>query len=239
MVIQDSLISIVLISISIFSWMIYIILSFGLGIYTLIKICKRVKKDNLSKLQKYNVFTWGITYILLGFSFLFFILWYFFIQEIKLKEILDQLFVLFFNLAILIKIFNTEYTINKYKYYKGYYFSVILVILTIFSLILTPPIIRETALYQTIYLILFISGVSIYLLLFSVVAAKTKGEERITAIKFIIFPFLVVLGIVFLPVNVEVYYKNLLDYYFPYLLSPILMIIGMLLMYSTYRRNFQ
>lgn len=217
-------------------WIVCALISFGIGFFTLLKFFKRRKDPNLSFLQKTNISSWAMSYILIGLVIVLFVFWYYIITEESLRNTLDKIEVSLFHMAIFLKVFDTELTINKHKVYRGYYFSLISVILIVFAIIVPPYIIRQIFLYQIIYVFLFLSSISIYFLTFSYIAYKTSGEERKMAIRLIIFPFLVVVSIIFMPYNVEVYYQPLLYYDLLYLLPQILMASALILMYSTYYR---
>ena len=224
---------------SFFLWILCIIVAFLTGIYTLFKIKSRDNHPDISELQRINVITWGIAYVLMGFVLLLFTLWYYFIEDQILASIVDRILVFLFHIAIFIKILDTEYTINKHKIYKGYYCSFIVLGLAMFCLAVPPPVIRSIILYQYIYLGLFVSGISVYFISFLIASIKCQGEERKNAIKMLIFPIMIVLGVVFLPYNVEVYYQPLLYFDLIYLLPQILMISRLILMHSTYSSNLK
>lgn len=224
-------------------WEICVLISLYLGFYTIIKVRKHRDKEEVSDLQQKNILSWGIAYILIGITVFLFTLWYFFLESSIIYAFIDSMSVLIFHIAVLIKIFDTEYTLNKHELYRGYYFSIIIVILTIFTLIITPIGIRSNFLYQIGYLSLFISGVSIYIVSFLYAAIKTNGKERSMAIRLLIFPFLVIFSIILMPYNLEVYAGDLSNtplLYNALCLTPqIIMAIGIILMFSSYKDNLK
>ena len=206
---------------------------------TLIRIRKNSKNDDISSLQKMNILTWGISFILMGFIILMFMMWYYIITNEAVAAIINIVFVFIFHITILIRIFDTEYTINKHGIYRGYYFSLIIICLAVFALIVPLSTIRATPIYQYIYVILFVSGVSIYFFCFVYVAMKTKGKERSYAIRLGLFPIIMIIGVSLMPYNVEVYYQPMIHYPILSIIPQIMMSSGIILMYSTYSKNLK
>ncbi|MGV9174074.1 MAG: hypothetical protein ACOC44_09580 [Promethearchaeia archaeon] len=201
--------------------------------------------EKISQMQRLNTLTWGIAFVLLGFVNICNILWQYVLILPMYKLLFDQLAALFFHLAIFIKIVNTELIINKHDYfYRGYYFSIIILGLLFFTLIVTPPVIRSNLLLNIIYLLWGNIGVSIYVytFIFLYVRSKKKTEQK-KALKILVCPVLFVVGMVFQPQNLILYIAEVP--LFTILISLIIIIpqllisLGVILMYTTYNDNFQ
>jgi len=196
-----------------------------------------------SELQKRNCFTWAMAFVFLSLSHVLNILWRYAISDEFWVIAVEDLAVLFVNMALLLKVVHTEYHINSYKLYKGYYFSFVALGLTLFTSILTPNFIKQNELYATIYLILLTIGGSIFPIIFLYLAIKLEGKERRTAIIILVGAFLLLLGLLFQPHNVSPYLSlmgiTLDQWVFDTLLisSPITMILGTFIIYRTYIKS--
>ncbi len=223
---------------SIILWLICISITFTIGTYTVYRL-KKTPKKGIRDLQIINVLTWGICFITFSFANIFYLIWEYFLTNQLLISVFDNLSVLLLHLTVLVKIVDTEYTINKHALYKGYYFSVILIVLMLFSIILTPETVRQFQVYQIIYLVLFISGISIYIWLFLYLGLKTEGRERIMALRMIVFPILLTLSIILLPYNAIIYSPIKIPFGIYYIAPQIIITAVTLLMYSTYKKNIK
>ncbi len=219
-------------------WTICIGITFTIGTYTVYRLKKTPKKD-IRNLQIINVLTWGICFILFSFANIFYLIWEYFLIDRLWIAAFDNLSMLLLHLTVFVKILDTEYTINKHAMYKGYYFSIILVVLILFSIILTPITVRMYQVYQIIYLVLLISGISIYVWLFLYIAWKTEGKERIMALRMIVFPVLLTLGIGLLPYNAIIYSPMKVPFGIYYIVPQIIIAAVTLLMYSTYKKTIK
>lgn len=236
MLLQDRYVSANLIILSVTLWIVCIFLAFFIGTFSLYRLFSQ-KGTKLRRLQRINTFTWSISFILMSVVFLLFLVWYYFVDDPYISSFIDSLTVFIFHVALLIKIIDTEYTLHKYEVYKRYYFSFLFLALGVFAVIIPPPEIRTVFLYQIIYISLFMGGISIYIITFSYVAYKTEGKERNMALRLVIAPVLVISGIIFLPYNVEVYFKALLYYDFLYYVPQIIVAIGLVITFSTFYKN--
>lgn len=220
------------------------VIMLSIGGYTIYMISLKPKKK-ISQMQKLNTLTWGVAFVLLGFSNIFNIIWQYFLGSSSSKLILDQIATFFFHFAVLIKILNTELIINKHEYfYRGYYFSVIIIGLTLFTLIITPPVIRSNFLLNFIYLIWGTFGVSIYMYTFLFLYLRSEeAPHRKVALTILICPILFVIGMVFQPHNLILYIPHLtiitVVFSIIILVPQSLISIGVILMYTTYRKNFK
>ncbi|MHA1292758.1 MAG: hypothetical protein ACTSQJ_08845 [Promethearchaeota archaeon] len=222
-------------------WLINVIILFSIAFFTLYRIY--VKKPEMRELQRSNAITWAISFILFGIANFLNIIWRYTIENEKLATDFDNLSVLLINIAVFIKVLHTEYMINKYRFYKGYYFSFIALGLTIFTTIVTPELVREVSVYQVIYLILLILGISIFPLMFLYLTIKLNGRERLIVLKIFFALLLLFIGLLLEPQNLEGYKNKVEMFDFFYntflILSPILVSIAILILFDSYRKNLQ
>ncbi|MHA1148677.1 MAG: hypothetical protein ACTSR8_10575 [Promethearchaeota archaeon] len=199
-------------------------------------------KGVASDLQKRNALTWAVAFMLLGIANLLNLLWRYTIDDNYMRLIVDNLSVFCVNLALFTKILHTEYTINRYEFYKGYYFTIATAALMFFTTIVTPEAVRTIGFYQNIYLILLTVGGSIFPLIFLYLAIKLKGKERQLAIRMLAGAFLFMMGLLFQPHNIEPF---LIAYKWPEIdswlliflfLCPILIIIATFETYRSYSK---
>ncbi|MFO8019210.1 MAG: hypothetical protein R6U96_11280 [Promethearchaeia archaeon] len=201
--------------------------------------------EKTSPLQELNTLTWGIAFVLIGFSNIFNILWQYVVDSPFQILVFDQFGAFFFHIAVLLKIFNTELIINRHNYfYRGYYFSALLVGLTIFTFIVSPSTIRGSLLLNVIYLTWGTLGVSIYMYTFIFLYLRSEEyRDRKIALKILICPVLFVVGMVFQPQNMILHISAipLLNFFLIQLIiiPQTLISIGIILMYTTYNDNFQ
>ena len=225
----------------IFLFMILVFLSLLFMFLTMYKIT--LDTGAASDLQKRNGFTWAVAFAFLSISNILNVLWRYAISEEFFIIAVEDIAVLFVNMALLLKIVHTEYSINKYEFYKGYYFSFAALCLTIFTTVFTPEIIRNNELFAGIYLILLSVGASIFPIIFLYLAYKLEGSERVMAIKILIGAFLLLLGLLFQPHNVAPYASimgiSLDPWVYDVLLisSPITMGIAMYIIYRSYIKS--
>ncbi len=85
-------------------WITCIFVAFFLGGYTLVKIHLKKSNPGVSDLQKKNIITWAICYILMGIVILLFTIWFYFIENQQIASIIDSALVLMFHIAIFVKI---------------------------------------------------------------------------------------------------------------------------------------
>ncbi len=220
-------------------WVISTMLLFVFAIFTLYKI--KFKQKEISSLQRTNAITWAIAFILLVVSNVLMLIWKYAIGDFFIAGIVDTTVVSLVNTAIVIKIIHIEYSINKYEFYKGYYFTVIVICLFAFTMIFTPSILREIGIFQIIYLILFLGGISIFPLMFLYLAIRLKGKESLMALRIVLGAACIGVGFVLQPQNIKSYHNIISNFELIMIiftiLCPILVILGTLLIFSTYKAN--
>ena len=219
-------------------WCICIFISLLFMFLTMFKIT--IDNGGATELQRRNAFTWAVAFMLLGIANILNLIWRYTIEDAFFVTIIDGMSVLCVNLAFFLKIVHTEYTINRYEFYKGYFFSIAALALIIFTSIVTPEAIRAIGIYQSIYIILLAFGGSIFPMIFLYLAIKLQGKERQMAVIMLIGALLFMVGFLGEPHNI----KPIMIYYnFPnvdlwvsifLILSPILVLIAMIIIFSSY-----
>ncbi|MHA1756089.1 MAG: hypothetical protein ACTSVV_04910 [Promethearchaeota archaeon] len=221
-------------------WCFAIFTLFFIHTYTMYRIT--LYKGDATELQRRNAFTWAIAFMLLGLANLINLIWRYTIESHFHRVVLDNFATLFVNLAVFIKILHTEYTINRYEFYKGYYFSIATSCQSIFTFIVTPEAIREVFMLQTIYLILLTAGTLIFPGIFLYLAIRLKGEERRKAIIILIGVLFFSIGLLFQPHNIEPFLKeyNIMFadsiYNLFLILCPIFTFLATIVIFSSYIR---
>ena len=221
-------------------WIITMTTSFLIASYTLYKIISGT--EGIRKLQKLNLITWTIFFFLFVVAIFIQLYWKYFISDDELADFLDTVSYILFEIAFFIKILFIEYSINSYKYYKGYYFSVIFIILIILTTFIFPEPVGELELIDIIYIALFILGTLIFPLIFIYIAIKLKGKERKMALKICFGYVLLIIGILFQPQNLEIN-KTIIPNFdlvanILFIICPILLFFGILIMYQSYSNIF-
>ncbi len=217
-------------------WIFSIALAYGFAIFTVLKHIKNEKE--LRKLQKVNVFTWAITFALWGTSNILNIIWRYAVNDVALSSAVDNVSVLFVNIGVLFKIFSTEYSINRYGFYKSYYCTPALIGLAAFTFLVSPEILRTIGPLQVIYLVLLVVGVSIVPLLFLYIAIKLKADERKMSLRILIGYAFLFVGLLFQPHNTINYtialsMPEVLANAF-LIICPILISLGIIIMFKSY-----
>jgi hypothetical protein len=223
----------------IITWAISTLLLLFFAIITIYRI--KFKPKEISPLQKSNANTWAASFLLLVVSNILMLSWKYLIDDVFTAAVIDNIIVSLVNIAIIIKIIHIEYSINRYEFYKGYYFTVAIIALFTFTMLLTPSAIRELGIFQVIYLILFLGSVSIFPLIFFYLAIRLKGSERLMALRIVLGAALLGVGYVLQPQNIENYYSLLANfevlYNFFLIFSPIFVILGTCIIFSSFSSN--
>lgn len=217
-------------------WLTTISLSLIIALYSLYKILKEPK--DITKLQRWNVISWSICYLFLTIANILNLIWRYGASSPILAQNIDNISVLLVNLAILTKILHTEYSINQYKFYKGYYFSIALIFLILFTFFVTPEMVREFGIFQIIYIGLLLFGISVFPSIFLYLALKLDGNERRKAIIILIASIFFTIGFLLQPHNIADFTSHLPNFTLIYnillILCPILISMALLLIYKSY-----
>jgi hypothetical protein len=226
-------------SYDIIMWVISTLLLLFFSLITFYQI--KFKPKDISQLQKSNANTWAASFLLLVVSNTLMLLWKYVIDDSFTAAVIDNIIVALVNIAILIKIIHIEYSINRYEFYKGYYFTIAIIALFTFTMLFTPSALREIGIFQVIYLILFLGSISIFPLMFIYLAIRLKGRERFMALRIVIGAALLGVGYVLQPQNIEHYYDLLANfevlYNFFLIFSSIFVILGTCIIFSSFSGN--
>jgi len=220
-------------------WIICISVSLIVAIYTIYKL--KYDPKEINDLQYKNATTWALTFLFLALANTLNLIWRYNLSDDDFGLTIDNLSVFLVNLALFIKIFQTEYTINKYEFYKGYYFTFATIGLMIFTVIMTPQALRQVSPFQSIYLILLIAGGSIFPLIFLSLAIKLKGKERQMALRMLNGGMFLAVGLLFQPHNIDVfiieyeYYELIYNLFL--ILCPIFLSLAIIIILSSYINN--
>ena len=220
-------------------WITVIFTSFFIIFYTLHKF--DLKSKQMSKLQKLNILTWIIFFFLIGITGVLNLIWRYLITEDTLRDFLDDLTYFLCELAFLSKILFTEYSINQYKFYKGYYFSIFFFLLIPLTTIILPEPVGEIGIIDILYIVLFSTGVMLFPVIFLYIAFKLEGEERRMALKITIGYIFLIIGILFQPQNLTILkpfisnFELFSDVFL--ILCPFLLLCGILIMFSSYHKT--
>ncbi|MGV9174075.1 MAG: hypothetical protein ACOC44_09585 [Promethearchaeia archaeon] len=217
-------------------WIITILLSLLIALYSLFKLFK--KQKDITNLQKWNVITWSISYLFLTAANILNLTWRYIISNPTLAKGADNVSVLFVNLAILTKILHTEYSINQYKFYRGYYFSIALIGLILFTLFVTPDMVRTFGIFQIIFVILLLIGISVFPGIFLYLAIKLGGKKRRRAAMILIAAICFTIGFLLQPHNLTDFVSELPNFTLIYntflILCPLLICAALLIIFKSY-----
>jgi hypothetical protein len=217
-------------------WITGVVVTYLIAIYTFLKF--NSKKAEMEKYQKEIILTWVLFLVFLGIANTLNIIWRFGIADVDTAQFVEFLSQLFVYISFFTKILNIERGINRSKFYKGYYFSILELVSIIFGIVIYP-IITEVGPIQTIYLILSIAGFAVFPIIFIYMTIKTTGATRTKSVLVVIGALFIGVGMVLQPQNVVEYIKALPDYEillaFFTVLCPILIIIGIIFIFLSYR----
>ena len=220
-------------------WIITFITCFVISLIYLIKFMKI--KDEIEKLQQHNIITWIIFFLILGITNFLNVLWRFFIIDLETALIIDMISIYLNIIAWFIKIFNVERGINHSKIYKGYYFSILSIFIIIIYIIFNPLFLREFGVFQVILVVLLFIQMSLLPGIFFYLGLKYSGSLRKNSIIIAIAATGILAGMMLQPQNIDPYintwgpaYEILLT--ISYITCPIVITIGIVLIYSTYQK---
>jgi hypothetical protein len=220
-------------------WFSSIVITFLIVIYTILKYSSR--KAEIEKYQKENILTWVLTIGIIGIGNTLNIIWRFIIQDIQIAEFIDYISVILCFVALFIKILNIERGINRSEFFKGYYFSIILLIAIMYTAIIGPAALKELGLLQTIYLLLLSVSFLIFPLLFLYLAMKSTDSARKNALKVVLGSILFGVGLLFQAQNIQEYAEytpnfELISALFT-IICPIMITLGIIIFFSSYKRT--
>jgi len=225
-------------------WLTAIIITSVIGIYTLIKYYSKRSESETKKLENENILTWALFMILMSAGSICQLLWRFVFPVTSYYVFSPFVFailisIILVDVAILIKIINIERGMNRLKFFKGYYFTIIMLISIIYVIIYYPFIREEIGILHIIYMLLAIVGFCVFPGIFLYLAIKTTGDARIKAVEVVIGAIFIGGSLLFQPQNAATYLIGNPNYHFWMIffliICPIWMILGILLIYNSYR----
>ena len=224
--------------IDLFLWISSVSITFLIILYTINKF--RLKKDEWEQYQKENVITWIIFLTCIGIGNTLSIIWRFTIQDNQVAEIVDYISIILVYIALLVKILNIERGINRSNFYRGYYFSIVILITIIFAIIANPLALKTFGPLQIIYFILMTASFLVFPGIFVYLAIKSTGNARIDALKVSTGSFIIGIGLLVQPQNIEGYARTLVVDFelflnFITIVCPILITLGIILIYTSFR----
>ena len=230
-----------LLLLSLILWIMNICFTLFIIIYIFNKlfIKKEIKDLKAENINVINIVTWFVFLILVCIANILAVLVRFYITNTSLNLLLQKFSFILFYSAIAIKVIYLEYAINKWKYYKGYYFSFIAIITVILFFAINPSDFLERNPLQIFLLIIIIADFSFLPILYFILSIKTKGKDRRNAFKISAGAVFLGLGLLFRPLILEGYYgiSEMLDILinYTYLTAPTSILIAMILIFDSMR----
>ncbi len=222
-------------------WSVTIALLFLLAIFTIYRMRLKSGQENkeITKSQRMNAITWAYAFIFYGISILLCLAWKYALQMDSIAYlVVDTLVVFFVTFAVLIKIAQTEISINEYGFYKKRPFTIFTIVFLVFTIILTPNVIRTSNFLAGIYLVLMGIAVAVFPGIFLYIAIKLEGKNRQKALKIVMAAIILLVGLIFQPQNIQMFsYLEKFDAISNVFLiiCPILVFIAIIIMFENYR----
>lgn len=219
-------------------WVITTIVAFVIAI-----ICFNMfyMKKEFDKVEKRNVLTWGFFFVLITVANFITMLWRFWVHEdlFLVIDILERIANVLIICSILIKTIHAERSINKLKYYRGYYFTPMLIVVVIVEILVPPVWIKMISPFQIFFLIIIMVGYTIFPLIYLYVAYKgVEGKLRWNAFKVSAGATLIGLGLLIRPQNLIGYLMfPIVEIFIPVfaISAPVTVIVGMILIFDSIR----
>jgi len=200
------------------------------------------KKDTYEDIDRKNVISWGVFFIVLIIQLGIMIYWKFFVTDSFLSNIFERITNTVFFLTALIKVVDIEISINKtFDFYKGYYFTILLVVVLCINIFIDPDLLKVIGPLQVVFLTIMTVGFSIFPIIFFYVAIKSTGEIKQNSLLVSAGAVFLGLGYLFRPLNLIAYrafsplLSTLIDYL--YITSPVSIIIGIVLIFISFMRK--
>jgi hypothetical protein len=208
-------------------------------IFNKLFIKKEIKELKAENINVINILTWFIFLLLVCVANIIMVIFRFYLTDINLINLLEKISYILFYSAIAVKVIYLEYAINKWKFYKGYYFSIVSILTVVFFFIINPSDFKVISPVQIFALILIILDFSFLPVLYFLLSIKTSGRDRRNAFKISAGAVFLGLGLLFRPLVLEGYYGNepFMDILinFTYLTAPISVLIAMILIFDSLR----
>ena len=225
-------------------WTVNIILSILiiLFIFNKLYIKKEIQKKKEAKMYVYNLISWLIFILLICLSNICTISFQYLAINITLARLIERIAVILIYIALFIKVVYLEQALNKLKFYRGFFFSIVSFITIIIFLFVGPTTYKELSNAQLLMFLLIMSAIPYLFLpiLYLYLAIKTAGKNRTDALKIFFGILLLSSGLLFQPLNLVIFMggSEILDIIeATYIISPVLLIISTLLIFDSLRET--
>ena len=187
--------------------------------------------------QKKHLLTWGYFFLILVISNVLILLWRFAISNSFFLDILERCANALFYTACFIKVFDIE---KRGMKKKRYFFSYIIGIIIILNLVVSPSLLKTISPLQIAFICIVTLGYSVFPIIYFLVSRQAMGEVRGNALKVSAGAIFLALGYLFRPENLVAYritpfLNTVIDCF--YITCPISIIIGILLIYESFRKG--
>ncbi|MHA1788919.1 MAG: hypothetical protein ACTSXT_06785 [Candidatus Helarchaeota archaeon] len=198
------------------------------------------KKTKYDGTTRRNIIIWGYFFLIIIITSIIILIWKinYNYWDYEIKDIVERISNILIFLACLIKVYDVEKVLNESKNYKGYYFSILMLIVMIIMVFISPSLLKTISIIQIILIIFIFAGFSIFPIIYLYLAVKSGGEVRYNSLK-------VSAGAVFIGLGFLFRYENLIGYLninpildqlidFLNITSPISIIIGIILIFWSF-----
>jgi len=227
------------------------LISLSLTLYISISIFHRLyiqkEIDKIQEERRYviNLITWAIFFILLSVVTIIHQIRGALIQMEVMTQATFNIFeksgILLLYLAFFVKILYLEYVINNLKFYRGYIFSIMFVVVYFFVIFIDMEQFKTPGPLQIVFIILLFFGYSIIPILYLLLAMKTVRESRKNALKVAFGMLFFGVGSLTGPANLRGFYgiSDFMDWLIDYTVvsGPITVLVGLLLIFSSIHKK--
>ena len=200
MILQHSPLDTPLAYLDLILWVVNVAITFLLALITFMKFNK--KKDEFDKVIKENIMTWLLFYVFLGLANTLNIIWRFVVVDPQVADLIDALSIIVVLIAMLVKVFNIERSMNRANLYKGYFSTIVIIIVIGFGVVANPVAFRDVDLVLLTYFILMAIGFAVFPLIYFYLGFKSVGDARKNAFIVAIGVLLLIFGLLFQPQNI-------------------------------------
>lgn len=193
-------------------------------------------EELLEEAQKKHWLTWGYFLLILVISNILIVLWRFAISDSLIVDVVERCANALFYFACFIKVFDIE---KRGLKKKRYFFSYIIWIIIVLNLIVLPSFLKIISPLQIAFICIITIGYSVFPIVYFIVSRQATGDVRRNALKVSAGAIFLALGYLFRPENLVAYrvtpiLNAIIDCF--YITAPISIIIGILLIYDSFRK---
>lgn len=222
-------------------WVIHVLITFLLGSFTLARYL-RIDKTHHSKLEKRNVISWILFFLLFGIANILNIVSRFIVQDDDLALILDSFSYYPIYLSWLSKLLPLENALREYEIIDTrYIFSIMIVFLILFSIIINPLNYVESGFNPLLvmHLILYNFGIAFLPGCFLYFALKSEGDQRKDLLMALLGTLLVLIGMTFQPSSTSIVLNDTKIIEFLSVLGPVLILGGLIMIFLSYKKSIR